>query len=33
MLTTLDDEEIKFCPVDQKSADWKQVNRTEKAHA
>jgi hypothetical protein len=33
MLTTLDDEEIKFCPVDQKAVEWKQVNRTEKAHA
>jgi hypothetical protein len=26
-LTTLDDEEIRFCPVTGKNVDWRQVNR------
>jgi hypothetical protein len=26
-LTTLDDDEIKFCPVDKETAEWKQVNK------
>jgi hypothetical protein len=31
MLTRLDNEEMKFCPVDQKPVDWKLLNRDEKA--
>ncbi|MGA2103914.1 MAG: hypothetical protein ABSG06_00825 [Methanoregula sp.] len=31
MLTTLDNETMKFCPVDSKPVDWKQLNRDEKA--
>jgi len=31
MLTTLDNEDMKFCPVDSKPVDWKQVNRDERA--
>jgi len=31
MLTRLDNEEMKFCPVDQKLVDWKLLNRDEKA--
>jgi hypothetical protein len=27
MLTTLDDDEIKICPVDKESAEWKLVNK------
>jgi hypothetical protein len=29
MLTTLDNENIQFCPVDRESAAWKQVNKNE----
>jgi hypothetical protein len=29
MLTTLDSEDMKFCPVDSKPVDWKQLNRDE----
>ena len=28
MLTKLDSDEIKFCPVDGGSAEWRQVNKT-----
>ena len=31
MLTRLDNEEMKFCPVDKKPVDWKLLNRDEKA--
>jgi hypothetical protein len=33
MLTTLDDNDMKFCPVTKESADWKLVNKHEKIAA
>lgn len=26
-LTTLDNEEIRFCPVNREDAEWRQINR------
>jgi len=33
MLTTLNDIEMKFCPFNKGSADWKQVNKKEQVVA
>jgi len=30
MLTTLDNDDIRFCPVNREPVEWKQVNKTER---